>query len=314
MPEVQDDPGTEADVERLRADCRQFRILVIGKANAGKTTILQKVCNVEPGAKPIVFNRDGKKISSSWFKKASAARGEHNIEHQITYQGCNFIFHDSRGFEAGSQNELKTVREFIAERSRRLELKDQLHAIWYCIPMDDSHPLSPAEMSFFAEGTGRVPVIVIFTKYDAQVTQAATILRQRRDLDVQQAWAQAPIDADIIFRREYLSRVLESDYPPKAHVRLQDMNNPQQQCPELTDQTAKSIDNDILSHLFVSVQMNNLHLCIQDAIDLALNCYTEGTTMTHVDIAEVGRSFPHFWNVSIYEIIRKMGLIGISMI
>ena len=44
------------------------------------------------------------------------------------------------------------------------------------------------------------------------------------------------------------------------------MNNPQQQCPELTEQTANSIDNDILSHLFVSVQMNNLHLCIQDAM------------------------------------------------
>jgi len=227
MPEVQDDlpvsldnPRTEVDIEELRADCRQFRILIIGKANAGKTTILQKVCNAKPGAKPIVFNRKGKKISSCGFKKASTARGEHNIEHQITYQGCNFIFHDSRGFEAGSQDELKTVREFIAERSRRLELRDQLHAIWYCVPMDDSRPLSPAEMSFFAEGTGRVPVIVIFTKYDAQVVQAAAILRQSTNLDVQQAWAQAPREADIIFQREYLPRVLESDNPPKDYVRL----------------------------------------------------------------------------------------------
>jgi len=140
MPKVQDDlpsddPRTEVDAERLRADCQQFRILIIGKANAGKTTILQKVCNAKPGAKPIVFNRYGEKISSSRFKKGSTARGEHNIEHQITYQGCNFIFHDSRGFEAGSQDELKTVREFIAERSRRLDLKDQLHAIWYTVQL-----------------------------------------------------------------------------------------------------------------------------------------------------------------------------------
>jgi len=176
--------------------------------------------------------------------------------------------------------------------------------------MDDSRPLSPAEMSFFAEGMGRVPVIVIFMKYDAQVTQAATILRQCRDLDVQQAWAQALIDADIIFRREYLSRVLESDYPPKDYVQLQDMNNPKKQCPELTEKTAKSIDNDILSHLFVSVQMNNVHLCIKDAIDLAMDHYTERRTMTYMDIAEVGRSFPHFWNLDFGIIVAGFGGIG----
>ena len=29
----------------LRSRCRHFRILVIGRANAGKTTLLKKVCN-----------------------------------------------------------------------------------------------------------------------------------------------------------------------------------------------------------------------------------------------------------------------------
>ena len=50
--------------ERIRANCPQFRILIIGKANAGKTTILRKVCNAKPDAKPIVYNAKGKKIST----------------------------------------------------------------------------------------------------------------------------------------------------------------------------------------------------------------------------------------------------------
>ena len=48
--------------ERIRAECPQFRILIIGKANAGKTTILRKVCNAKPDAKPIVYDAKGKEV------------------------------------------------------------------------------------------------------------------------------------------------------------------------------------------------------------------------------------------------------------
>jgi hypothetical protein len=55
----------------------------------------------------------------------------HDIEHQITYHGSNFIFHDSQGFEAGASEELENVWKFIEKRSNATELRDQLHAIWY---------------------------------------------------------------------------------------------------------------------------------------------------------------------------------------
>ena len=50
--------------DQIRDECPQFRILIIGKANAGKTTILRKVCNAKPDAKPIVYDANGKKIST----------------------------------------------------------------------------------------------------------------------------------------------------------------------------------------------------------------------------------------------------------
>jgi hypothetical protein len=42
-----------------------------------------------------------------------------------------YVFHDSRGIEAGSEDELKIVQDFVRRRSRERRLKDRLHAIWY---------------------------------------------------------------------------------------------------------------------------------------------------------------------------------------
>jgi ABC-type uncharacterized transport system ATPase subunit len=45
-------------------ECSHFRILIMGRANAGKTTILEKVCGVKQGTKPVVYNKDGVEIKT----------------------------------------------------------------------------------------------------------------------------------------------------------------------------------------------------------------------------------------------------------
>jgi hypothetical protein len=85
-------------------------------------------------------------------------RGEHDIEHELTFSSHDgYIFHDSRGFEAGEETELKIVQDFVRRRSREQRLNNRLHAIWsvrlgthgckfmrlvfrYCIPMDNDRP------------------------------------------------------------------------------------------------------------------------------------------------------------------------------
>jgi hypothetical protein len=58
-------------------------------------------------------------------------RGEHDIENELVFQSNRgFIFHDSRGFEAGGTAELDTVKRFILERSKLRDLSHQLHVIW----------------------------------------------------------------------------------------------------------------------------------------------------------------------------------------
>jgi hypothetical protein len=53
----------ERIARRNREKCDRFRILIIGRANAGKTTILQKVCNTTENA--VIYNSKGKKVNNS---------------------------------------------------------------------------------------------------------------------------------------------------------------------------------------------------------------------------------------------------------
>jgi GTPase SAR1 family protein len=49
------------DPSKIRKKIGRFRILVIGRANAGKTTILQRVCKTREN--PKIYNSAGKKVS-----------------------------------------------------------------------------------------------------------------------------------------------------------------------------------------------------------------------------------------------------------
>ncbi|KAF8342425.1 hypothetical protein F5887DRAFT_1135561 [Amanita rubescens] len=256
-----DDHETHVQVLRERYLCPHFRILVIGRANAGKTTILEKVCGVAKGTKTSIYDKDG--MSVGLCASFDCQRGMHDIEHQITYPGSDFIFHDSMGFESGSTDELELAWKFIEKRSAETELKNQLHAIWYCIPMDSPHPILPTELEFFNKGTGSVPLVVIFTKFDGQIASEFVNLTDSKDED---KWERAREIAEITFQKVYLPKVLDAKYPPKAYVQLEDMDLPEKNCAELTQQTADAIDNESIHQLFVSTQMNNLGLCIKSAL------------------------------------------------
>lgn len=86
-------------------------------------------------------------------------RGLHDIDDELTFTNHDgYVFHDSRGFEAGGEDELKIVQEFVRRKSQKKRLDDRLHAIWFvpsaiyackftrlllfrfCIPMDKDRP------------------------------------------------------------------------------------------------------------------------------------------------------------------------------
>ncbi|KJA19571.1 hypothetical protein HYPSUDRAFT_189789 [Hypholoma sublateritium FD-334 SS-4] len=130
LPHVPSAPAyqtTMNDIEamKLRAKYTHFRILVIGRANAGKTTLLKRVCNTDED--PCIYNENNENQLVP-----TDERGIHDIEKQFMFKSNpRFIFHDSPGFEAGNEQELKDVLAFIEKRSKSNEPKEQLHAIWF---------------------------------------------------------------------------------------------------------------------------------------------------------------------------------------
>jgi hypothetical protein len=70
------------------------------------------------------------------------------IDYEITYPSSpRFVFHDSRGIEAGAESDshgteageghdssslrMEYIQRFIDDRAQQTHTRDQLHAIWY---------------------------------------------------------------------------------------------------------------------------------------------------------------------------------------
>ncbi|KAG2356374.1 hypothetical protein BDR07DRAFT_1492042 [Suillus spraguei] len=230
-----------------------------------KTTILQRVCNT--GEKPAIYNRARKQIEPAVLN-ASRERGEHDIENEMVFKSNpGFVFHDSRGFEAGGESEFDKVKDFITRRSKEPRLGNRLHAIWYCIPMDQKcRSFTAGENKFFSQcDTGTVPVIVLFTKFDALHDDAYMELISQ-GVPGKTASAQAPRQAKESFANGPQLKILKDLQPPKYHVCLPDMNKDGADCGPLIQCTAGTLDNDVLQQLFISTQQTNLELCMEHAL------------------------------------------------
>ncbi|KDQ50392.1 hypothetical protein JAAARDRAFT_710731 [Jaapia argillacea MUCL 33604] len=257
-------------VRRLRWKYDQFRVLVMGKANAGKTTILQKVCNTTD--QPKIYNTEGEEVSarSDLATRANTKRqrGVHDIENEMIFAANpRYVFHDSRGFECGSTEEFKIVQDFIQQRGSETASPRQLHAIWYCLPADNaSRLLTGAEARFFQEcDPGAVPVIAIYTKFEDFVLQTQEFL-MNKGLEEEDALEQASISASDRFTKEYASVFSRMKFPPSRDLKLQRKYDLLSymiyaKCDELLEKTADALGDDTLRKLFVCIQRNNLDLC-----------------------------------------------------
>ncbi|KAG1734528.1 hypothetical protein EDB19DRAFT_1156179 [Suillus lakei] len=289
------------DPSKIREKIVRFRILIIGRANAGKTTILQKVCNTRDY--PEIYDSAGEKINPAVLT-ASRERGEHDIENEMVFRhNPGFVFHDSRGFEAGGESEFNKVKAFIADRSKERDIKKRLHVIWYCIPMDEaSRSFTEGEAKFFSQcDTGSIPVIVLFTKFDAFYDIEFAQLR-RKGTPWKDAKELAPKLAEESFANgPQLNFFKDVRRPPKCHVCLPNMNSDDADCGPLIGRTAETLDsNEVLTQLFVSTQQTNLELCMKYAVERTLTELVDSAQTTsdgdHGEaIVRLGTWFPHLW-------------------
>ncbi|KAL4076517.1 hypothetical protein V8B97DRAFT_1866918 [Scleroderma yunnanense] len=250
-----------------------FRVLVMGRSNAGKTTILQRVCNTTD--LPEVFNSEGEK-SELLLRDINCTnhsqRGYHNIEAELIFKSNRaFIFHDSRGFEAGSEDEMEVVRNFVADRATTIKLEKRIHAIWFCIPMTDyERAILAAEEKFFKEcDTRNVPVIVVLTKTDSLESVAIGQL-----IDEGSSMREAKLKVRdrekklLIYHETRIINELKGfKYPPKGYLTLGNMNKDNADCNPLLRCTTNALDSIELQQLLISTQQTNLVLNIECVIE-----------------------------------------------
>jgi len=134
--------------------------------------------------------------------------------------------------------------------------------------------------------------VVVFTKFDGQIVNEYVNMKDAENYE--DKWDLARVKADDTFQRIYLPKVLDTEYPPKAFVRLADMDLDENDCPELTEQTAGALDDDIIQQLFISTQMNNLDLCVQTALQHTLSSACQYDTWIK-QTPRILNKFPHYW-------------------
>ncbi|KAJ7189518.1 hypothetical protein GGX14DRAFT_333981, partial [Mycena pura] len=98
------------------------RVLIIGRANAGKTSILQRVCHWQSTESPVIYRTSIDTPGSTSSRTSWSSQTTRAIS----------IFHDSRGLANGSEEELRRVQDFVSSNKSQDEylLSKRLHAIW----------------------------------------------------------------------------------------------------------------------------------------------------------------------------------------
>ena len=176
-------------------------------------------------------------------------RGLHNIDDELVFEKHDgYVFHDSRGFECGSEDELKIVQAFVRRKACETRLKDRLHAIWcvsfrdlqlrfceivfrFCVPMDNDRPsldlehiyqICPDEngMSKFnymnwdwhlTPGILQVPLMALFTKYDQFRRNIKVKLIDKHDHPITETHVKG--EAKSVFEQHYTPKLHERSTP-----------------------------------------------------------------------------------------------------
>ncbi|KAH8983042.1 hypothetical protein EDB86DRAFT_2811846 [Lactarius hatsudake] len=245
---------------RRRIPSIQFRVLIIGRANAGKTSILQRVC--ETTESPIIYR--GEPWRNDRVRRPVVfQRGEHTIEDELMFSNhMGFVFHDSRGIESCSIEELEILQEFIRRKCGESGLRNKLHVIWYCIPMDNQRP--GLDLKFFNDicPDKNVPVIAVFTKYD-QFRRNVQI-----DLDDYEHQGDNVTEAtEKLFQEHYLHPLGDLVGFLRSDTSLAEMHKQNRSCDDLIEKTAAALNEDTVALMLLAVQKGNLELSVKTALN-----------------------------------------------
>ncbi|KAG1790648.1 uncharacterized protein HD556DRAFT_1488300 [Suillus plorans] len=143
--------------------------------------------------------------------------------------------------------------------------------------MDDPcRTFQRSEEKFFLEcDTGRVPVVAIFTKFEALRPFAyGEIKKELKGVSSEERSKRIAERVEELFTKTGVCDRLcnpENRARPKSYVRLQNMNKQNTNCDALLESTTLALDDEELRLCLVSTQQSNMELCMKCAITILVD-------------------------------------------
>jgi len=164
-----------------------------------------------------------------------------------------------------------------------------LHAIWYCIPMDNDRPL--LDMKYFGAicPDKNVPLIAVFTKYDQFKHDIKMKLEDEGyggEMDVQ-----VNTEVEHIFNQHYLASLKG----PPPWIRLEKMQNHGQRCAGLIEMTANALSGGAVALMLLAIQRDNLELSVKQAVRWTHHDFEQVYGSTETVIKKCVMAFPLLW-------------------
>jgi len=181
------------------------------------------------------------------------------------------------------------VQEFIQRKLCEKRLKARLHAIWFCIPMDNDRPSLDLKHFNAICPDKNVPVIALFTKYDQFKCNVKIKLKDHPETH---------IDAEV--KRGFEQGYLANLSGPPPFICLERMHKDGQQCTDLIKLTANSLSGGVVALMLIAVQKDNLELSITSAISWTKDRFQE-LESTEVVLKRCIVAFPWMWLIANYD-------------
>jgi len=288
----QDLPPT---TDSILLECPKFRILVLGRSGAGKTTLIRQAFGIDI------------------LQSSHQRRGRSNIEDELfSPNNDRFIVHDSEGFEPGELKNFKIVKDFIDKRNREEHIKDRVHAVWHCIqiPPTGGRVFETGDENFLKLDLGNIPVTVVFTQFDKLVNQIEFKIKKSRLKNKSKEEIKDLIESDANDAFEEICVHPLNRLNPKLHyAKVSTSRDYLDTCTELIGQTSELIEHFVNENswfLSAIAQRADVDLKIKASIRLGMKKYWRDlNSSTHFDgkplircLVTIQQDILNIWNFS----------------